>query len=31
MDHFAHYEFEQLVKEDANNKCFDCGEIKKII
>jgi hypothetical protein len=30
MDHFAHFEFEQLFKEEANKKCFDCGKINII-
>lgn len=27
MDTFAHYEFEELYKEEENKKCFDCGNL----
>lgn len=26
MDNYGHYEFEELLKEEENQKCFDCGK-----
>lgn len=30
MQGYGHYEFEELMKDEENTKCFDCGKINYI-